>query len=91
MSGRAVVGCCVVVVVVVGTTELVTTSEPCENDDVGSISTFVEDIIILSVDVAMATDVGIDDIVALVEASITIIIELLSGTESVSEACIDVI
>ena len=92
LSGRAVVGCCVVVVVVVvvvGTTELVTTSEPCENDDVGSISTFVEDIIILSVDVAMATDVGIDDIVALVEASI--IIELLSGTESVSEACIDVI
>lgn len=89
LSGRAVVGCCVVVVVV-GTTELVvTTSEPCENDDVGSISTVVEDIIIISVDVAMATDVGIDDIRALVETFI--ITELLSVLESVSETCIDVI
>ena len=94
LSGRAVVGCCVVVVVVVvvvvGTTELVvTTSEPCENDDVGSISTVVEDIIIFSVDVAMATDVGIDDIRALVETFI--ITELRSVLESVSETCIDVI
>lgn len=90
LSGRAVVGCCVVVVVVVGTTELVvTTSEPCENDDVGSISTVVEDIIIFSVDVAMATDVGIDDIRALVEAFI--ITELLFVLESVSETCTDVI
>jgi hypothetical protein len=83
------VGCCVVVVVV-GTTELVvTTTEPCENDDVGSISTVVEDIIIFSVDVAMATDVGIDDIRALVETFI--ITELRSVLESVSETCIDLI